>query len=451
MSSRFSVRALGPGSVGYIDETMMRALNAIRRRVRATKALLPALTVLCLELSAMEPSTALALANTALGVAASFSAKGDGGLGAMLNAQNQTLRLIVDQLNSVQTQLASITVAVKNIPSQLQEQLALSTFAELTSEIGAVADRYRVLIEASVKDKDLWKNPAVRKEMESILQIVSQRRVRLKQDYRGLSPQAMVAAPVACAVETSLRLRLEFPDSHVRAILNDYLHWVDRFLDPTSQDSLFGQQERLLVDYGDLVSRVTSHRLGGLLGIGPHLTNEVKCVAFKGPDIINFSAVMTIYPFEAEGDCFNARQRMLYITRAGSAAKGGSYYLSGRLIGEPNAALGFSLLRYQQDAPPHLCYMAGTQMLGEAPPDGVLTRWFRVKGYIHEHVLEARSLAQTMEAGEYLSSYRMELNDFQTLLEALNLARARIAAIQSAISTSYSLQREIRIRKSHLP
>lgn len=182
--------------------------------------------------AALDPTTALMIANTSLNVLSAFSGSSDGGLATMLQALSAKLDLLSRQVAEVQEELAKVAAAVGQLPARIQEQLTNESILEQIRAIRGSASEWQ---EVRRRESFLEPGPLAetdRRDLERVRADVRRARFILAANPEiGEKPLAATVAMVALALETSVESRLNGSGAGLRQSLESYIDWFTRIVD----------------------------------------------------------------------------------------------------------------------------------------------------------------------------------------------------------------------------
>ena len=244
-----------------MKESVVRHSNGLASVTRRKLTSLGAAGLLSL-LGLLPPTVKSANAQVVLGVLtaaagvlniiASYT-KTDGGLSAMLNAQNALLQLAINQLGEIQDRIADLSLAVSRIGPETRQALADQYRIELSAKIGGAADDYRSLLTASQTDAGVFGDQQTILILNRILGDAETGRRELTQVPSGFGPEAALVAPVAFSLEIAAQQRLGVRRSIIIARLTDYERWFANMLGTTGPSIWLDMQETIK-KHDDLIS-----------------------------------------------------------------------------------------------------------------------------------------------------------------------------------------------------
>jgi hypothetical protein len=183
-----------------------------------------------LPVSSAEANWALALqgAQTALNVLSAFSGS-DSGMGAMLQAQQEMLKVVAAQLNTIYIEIVKLADAVSKLDEETRATIWKQYSASLVNKILSKANRYREYAEASEDDPNIIDSAYAREELFNIYQEVADLRneLMLWPDGSGYGPDAVFVIPVSCALEMACGGRAGVDPALLKTTLRQYEKWLE--------------------------------------------------------------------------------------------------------------------------------------------------------------------------------------------------------------------------------
>jgi hypothetical protein len=237
---------------------------------------------------AVEPMTVIAIASAVVGAISAFT-KSDGGLSAMLQAQNAKLNLIVSQLSSISKALSQLTQDVQDMREFLEEQFQEQPARVLVSAIEASVIDYRELFLGLRGDVDRLRQPPHRARVEEIESKIRTARTNLMASNNSRGPFVAIMAPVALGLEFTTRSILEDDPPVIRQAVLSYLDWFGELQDeriPTSTTSYMMRQKSHIDKYWAELHSIDTVKRADYKPGGPISKESNECVVLDEVEVI---------------------------------------------------------------------------------------------------------------------------------------------------------------------
>jgi hypothetical protein len=209
--------------------------------------------------------TALMAAQTTLSVLAAFS-QSDGGLAAMLGAHTAMLQLISEQLNQIQLQLGSLTIAVQNLEPKFRAAIAENYRDTLINGISAAAGSYKEILDASIANPSIFDEPPVQVRLSTLAQHANTNRNTLAVISEGYGPETALVVPVACALEIACSAKVGFKSDLLISILRSYKQWLTNML-ADRPGSILRYRQQAVLDHITNQRNASETRLGKIFKV----------------------------------------------------------------------------------------------------------------------------------------------------------------------------------------
>lgn len=367
-----------------------------------------------------------AAVQVALSILSSMS-KSDGGIGAMLSAQQQLLSVVISQLTDIQKQLTNLTVEVM----RLEEKFRKITFEqyrdELITGIGAAAGSYAEVAEAARKDPATFNNPAVLTRLGALAQIANTNRNSLSIIPGGFGPEAALTTPIALALEVSCSSRIGFGKDLLISILSAYKAWLKGMLEDRP-GSIVRYRAAAVSDYDTARLKGSETRLGTEFKLAGFTLDKLEmaenavdyCVLFS--DLIKGLGDVPV-PKE------NIMMGLRFARTRNFGNRGGTIYERFRNL---------QLLQVESLKASQISFedSEGQKTIGIAH-DGTYAgpEPKSYKCYVRGNraIFDRAEAIKFAESPEISNDYAVEMQKFQAdFLDKMNLARARIAFADKA-------------------
>lgn len=174
---------------------------------------------------AMDAMTALSLTGSVLGAASAFASSG-GGLEAMLQAQNQKLDLIVEQLSQISNDLSALRVEVSRLPSVIEGLLRYQYRDALINNIVGAGRRFTTLYRSERYEPGNLRTEEARAQLHDVLTTSQQLHSNLASLPEGRGPEAAAVATLALSTQLAAMGHLGFGRGLKLSTLDDYEKWI---------------------------------------------------------------------------------------------------------------------------------------------------------------------------------------------------------------------------------
>ncbi|RXG29922.1 hypothetical protein [Leeuwenhoekiella marinoflava] len=225
------------------------------------------------EILAVDPMTAMAIAQTGMSLINSFSSGPGDPMIAMMKYQNGMLKVINEQLNSIQFSLVEIQNAINSLPHQIRKELEIQYKTELLGEISAAARRYNDnMIAASIENPRIFDNEEVKNEVVDIITTADQCLSILRDSKEGKGPDACLILPLALSLEIAGRTNLNYPIAVIKAAIVKYDSWFNDMLSD-QPGSIYDVQNKAIAKHDALISSFDNDQLAVRLGLKNYKVN----------------------------------------------------------------------------------------------------------------------------------------------------------------------------------
>lgn len=192
------------------------------------------------------PSLAQAWVQVAIAVASMVASmvaannRSDGGIGEIISANYQLLKVALQKLTEIQTELAAVLTKLDELPDQIDQLLKQQDTRRLQTELLAVIRGYVELLKShdpSISDEQWRTNPNTQRVFSQLLFRLESAR----QQVNVLNLTDPVTALVACPlgfVETNLKNLLGYNNFEITSTIREvYLPWLNSVVDPSNPNS----------------------------------------------------------------------------------------------------------------------------------------------------------------------------------------------------------------------
>ena len=207
---------------------------------------------------AVDPLTAITIAQTTLNVIDGFTAKGDGGLSATLQAQLQYLELISQQVDQVILSLGQVQASLSKLPEEVRRLNELDRMVGYYDRIRALGNTFREKF-ASEAESSRRELRALRADYKRVADDVQGLRGSIG-NYHSLVPA--MAAPLSLAIEIAARRR-SGELAQIRPALDHYQLWVEAMVDRDHPSSVAAILQSLLDDHDTKLAALAGRLQGG--------------------------------------------------------------------------------------------------------------------------------------------------------------------------------------------
>jgi hypothetical protein len=233
-------------------------------------SILGALTAFTEESKAViDPATALALAQTAISVAKSFSSPSDGAMTAMLNAELGNQKLIIDQLQAVLQSLSSLSQFVVKFSEKVPEYFEASRVQTYFDQVRSGGQQFLEDTQAEAKagaaERALYKTKYLKLQQD-----VQSARATLQQ-YSNI--YSAVAIPLAMALEVALDYKTGY-ENLVPVSLHSYLSWCSSISNTAIHNSVASHLVQLIAEYDSIEAQIAQTPYGKVMGAKPGAASE---------------------------------------------------------------------------------------------------------------------------------------------------------------------------------
>lgn len=211
----------------------------------------------------------------ALGIVSSITGmlggRSDGGVGAMLQANHDQLKLALSSLADLHRELGDVLKAVENLSGDIDRRLTNAKIRDFYRDIRAVEDGY----ESTLNRKDAaltfeqWRLlPTTQSDVSNYYYRIKNAR-ELIQAERLSDPATALVASSSCYVEIGLRALMGASSSDLQGITDDYVKWFKVILDPAVEGSAAHYAVSARDRLADLEKAAAESEFGKAYGIDP--------------------------------------------------------------------------------------------------------------------------------------------------------------------------------------
>lgn len=178
------------------------------------------------------------------GLMSAFSARGDGGIGALMAAVQQKLDLVIAQNAQTQLQLGALQGAVAGLDERFLEILTAEWTKERRSEINGLILRFKETQAAMNDYSDGYLNTVIQNRLDVILTDATKLRTNTMSHEYGLSYELMLTIGALMNVEIiTHRLMPALGSNSLKERLNSYHNWITLALDESINFNVANQFE----------------------------------------------------------------------------------------------------------------------------------------------------------------------------------------------------------------
>ncbi len=226
---------------------------------------------------------ALAVGSTVAGMIAAHN-QSDGGVGAMLSANYELLKVSISKLNDIQNLLADVYKRLDELPEQIDAMLKRETTRKLQLEmLGVVRGYHEKLANKDPSQPfDQWqRDPLTQFDLRALLSRLQKARQEINvQD--SLDPSTALVATTTGFVEVNLKnlLGYRIPEI-IGTVDNVYMPWLDAILDAKRLHSTAGytqQAHQRLIATTELIGK---NPLGARLTLKPGSEALIACAGAR--------------------------------------------------------------------------------------------------------------------------------------------------------------------------
>lgn len=393
------------------------------------------------------PMAALPAVQAFLSIMAAFS-RGDGGLGAMLQAQHELSHLVVNQLFIVQERLAELRFEVSKLKGEFRDAVLDGLADQLCADILAAASDYRSFLEQAGDSEAFWTNEPVKKSLSTLLERVAKSRGVLRYSATGLSPGAAIHAPIACALETAIAQRLGYPNEFIRARLATYEQWVNDMLSQKPA-ALSDQIIKAIQSHDAVINKLAKRPIGKNFGIENYAIGKEQ-EAILGIEHCIVLAVANLVGLPPWTDAADSRLETLTIPYS-HMVHGVSSWKTAVIRPTMDEQYGAKLLKYYE-VETHYGAIRYKEFGGETPPNGINCYFAGGQFPPHFPWIDAddfeSSVRKRIEDGNFLSQFAETNAMLRETIAAANVERARIAYCFGAIVLATAAKARIQESKA---
>jgi hypothetical protein len=216
-------------------QTIQQGVNTVETAPQSRRAFVRKLAMLSLGagLPALKPSlawanaVAISAASQMMGLAAQFSAPG-GGMSAMLRAELELQKFVIDRLAEIDTQLNQLRTDISLLPAKIREEARDQFKEELISVLIGQASLYANYLKQSTTYPETFSRPDIQSALAAMRFEVSKNRATLATTSYG--PDMALIVPLAMALELACIYKTNGSKEHIAATLDGYQLWLDAML-----------------------------------------------------------------------------------------------------------------------------------------------------------------------------------------------------------------------------
>jgi hypothetical protein len=199
------------------------------------------------------------------------NARGDGGVGAMLEANILLVQVAIGKLETLQKMVGEILLQLKQLPDEIDRSLKQENTRRLQVELYAVINGYFEELQsrqAFSSDKE-WRTEPKRRRIEHLLDRLTEARQNLRVEGM-IDPATALIVSSLPFVENSIRNILEFAPKDLKSTLETaYLPWLDSIVNPAAQGSAADYANSAAARLSQKMKAAAESVLGKRLGMMP--------------------------------------------------------------------------------------------------------------------------------------------------------------------------------------
>ncbi len=189
----------------------------------------------------VEPMTAFAFASTVASAIAA-SNQGDGGLGALLEATQSRLSLVIEHIAVLEENVALVLDQLSHLSEDIRKSLVLEHVRELQLQCASIGQEYLRTLKTrdNYTSNKEWLAPKtqIRSKLERLLGKLEEARSGLRQEG-AIGPTTALVMPMTAMLEHSLLTLLGYSKSNIETMLREtYAGWFDDMLNPSLSGSI---------------------------------------------------------------------------------------------------------------------------------------------------------------------------------------------------------------------
>ncbi|CAH1696798.1 conserved exported hypothetical protein [Hyphomicrobiales bacterium] len=226
---------------------------------------------------------ALAVGSAVAGMIAAHN-QSDGGVGAMLSANYELLKVSISKLSDIQNRLAEVYKRLDDLPTQIDALLKRETTRKLQLEMLAVVKGYHEKLlnkDPSQIFTDWQRDPLTQADLRFLLSRLQKARQEINVQDSSDPSTALVASTTAF-VEVNLKnlLGYRYPEI-VGTVDNIYMPWLDAILDEKRPHSAAGYTQKANQRLVATIDAILKSPLGSRLTLIPGTEALVACTGAR--------------------------------------------------------------------------------------------------------------------------------------------------------------------------
>lgn len=222
--------------------------------------------------SRAEPVTvAIGVASAVAGLIASAN-RGDGGLSAYLSALSEKMDVAIGQLASLQSAVSTVLLSLSSLPGEIDAMLRDRDISNLHDETFAVVKSYTNLIRVReqnyASDNDFLAVRAYREELQGLIQRLDTA-TSLLEAKKSYGPTTALIAPSVFMLQNSLLNFRGDPPGDIAVRLSASMDWLNRIVDPQIQESTASYRGAAVSRHEQIFQAAAESEFGKIFGMQP--------------------------------------------------------------------------------------------------------------------------------------------------------------------------------------
>lgn len=272
---------------------------------------------------------ALAVASTVASMIAANNA-GDGGIGALLEANYKTLQEAVKKLDDIQSRLSEIYEKLEALPDEIDRLLRQETTRKLQVELMAVVRGYGEKLNArdpAQTDQQWRRDPVTQRDIANLLFRLQKARQEVNVQNL-LDPSTALVATSLGYVEANLQNILGYRRYEIASTISTiYLPWLEAILDPNITNSTAGYTLAANNRLAALMSAAAINPVGASVGFRAGEQGTSVTLSPVEQSLLACVGINDYRPkktdFDDMGDCINPKYTSVPAPGANSVASTG--------------------------------------------------------------------------------------------------------------------------------